>query len=347
MVSGGWDRGEDLHLAAAAGALERVDREDASHQLRPGEATRARRRSASRVVPDLWARLWSAAQCGARRKPRRTAGLESRRSARFRCGGAVSGRSAGSVDRVGPVRGHRVGCARHHAISRAGAGPEDPMVADEVDSRRRHEGGELLHQLQGIEDDVAGSIAPAVLEAVEQPPVRETCEALGRHGRPRHGTAQPLEPTAIAGRHDDVRVETDTAHAGAALALERRKILSVDSVADAEHAASRARSRRHAARDRGGIETGEQRLLQADAATRKPCARRGPAPRSRAGRRTRAGSAERRAARAPTGARAPRGSRGRRDGRPCRPCAGRRTRGRNRGPCRSYPDLGIAPAIRS
>jgi hypothetical protein len=53
--------------------------------------------------------------------------------------------------------------------------------------------------------------------------IREAREALGCQGRPRDVAAQPLEPTAIAGGHGDVRVQADTAHARAALAetLER------------------------------------------------------------------------------------------------------------------------------
>jgi hypothetical protein len=70
-----------------------------------------------------------------------------------------------------------------------------------------------------------------------------------------------LEPKAIAGGHSDVRVQADTAHARAALTSERGEVLRVDAVADTKYAPPGPGSRRHAARDRGGVEAGEQRLL--------------------------------------------------------------------------------------
>jgi hypothetical protein len=53
----------------------------------------------------------------------------------------------------------------------AGGRTQDPVIANLVNPRGRDQGGELLQQLQGLEDDVRRPIAPAALEAVEQPAV--------------------------------------------------------------------------------------------------------------------------------------------------------------------------------
>jgi hypothetical protein len=42
------------------------------------------------------------------------------------------------------------------------------VVADEVEARRRDQGGEPLQELEGLEDDVGRAVPPAVLEAVEE-----------------------------------------------------------------------------------------------------------------------------------------------------------------------------------
>ncbi len=60
----------------------------------------------------------------------------------------------------------------------------------------------------------------------------------------------------------DVRVHADTADARAALAWENREIVGVDAVAHAEHTLAAAGTRCDAARDRGGVERREQRLLR-------------------------------------------------------------------------------------
>jgi hypothetical protein len=54
---------------------------------------------------------------------------------------------------------------------------EDAVVAHEVEARGRDEGGELLDELERVEDDVARAVAPAVLQAVEEPSIRQAREA--------------------------------------------------------------------------------------------------------------------------------------------------------------------------
>jgi hypothetical protein len=56
-------------------------------------------------------------------------------------------------------------------------------------------------------------------------------------------------------------MQAHAAHARAALALEHREIVHVDAVADAQHALARAGAGSDAARYRGCIEQGDQRLF--------------------------------------------------------------------------------------
>ena len=137
---------------------------------------------------------------------------------------------------------------------------EHAVVAGRVESRRRHPGGELLYELPRLEDDVGGAVAPAVFQAVEERPVRQAREAVGRDRRPGHVT-QALEAPSIPRWDRDVGVEAHAVDAGAALAFERREGFGVDAIADAERASSGAPSRGNPSRDRGGVERGEKRLL--------------------------------------------------------------------------------------
>jgi hypothetical protein len=139
---------------------------------------------------------------------------------------------------------------------------EDPVVADEVEARRRDQGRELLDELLGLEDDVCRAVAPAVLQAIQEPSVLESRQAFGRHRRPGHVAAQALEAAPVASRDGDVRVQAHAPRARAPLALESRERFGVDAVADTQHALARATPSGDAPGDRGGRELGEERLLR-------------------------------------------------------------------------------------
>jgi hypothetical protein len=164
---------------------------------------------------------------------------------------------------------------RHDMSTPACTRSEDPVVADEVEARRRHQGRELLEELLRLEDDVRRAVAPAVLQTIEERSVREPREPLGRHRRSRHVAAQALEAAPVARRDGDVRVQAHAADARAALALERPD-LRVDAVADAQHALAGAAPRGDAAADRGAVELGEERLLGQPVGLRADS---GPSPR--------------------------------------------------------------------
>ena len=82
-----------------------------------------------------------------------------------------------------------------------------PWVADQVDAWCRHEGRELLDELERQEADVGRAVAPAAPELAQDPAVRKTRKAVHRDRRSRDVAAQRLRPLAIAGGHGDVSVE--------------------------------------------------------------------------------------------------------------------------------------------
>jgi hypothetical protein len=130
-----------------------------------------------------------------------------------------------------------------------------------MEAGRRDQGRELLDELLGLEDDVGGAVAPAVLEPVEKPPVLHPREPLGGDRRAGHVAAEALEAETITGGDGHVRVQADAAHAGAALAFECRKILRIDAIAHAQHALARSATRSNAAGDGGAVELRQERLV--------------------------------------------------------------------------------------
>jgi len=58
----------------------------------------------------------------------------------------------------------------------AAAGASTPWY--EVKPRRRHKGGKLAEKFKRFEADVGGSVAPAALQATEQPTVGQKRHAL-------------------------------------------------------------------------------------------------------------------------------------------------------------------------
>ena len=160
-----------------------------------------------------------------------------------------------------PVPGCWVWTARYDAIPLACTWAQDPVVTHEVEARWRDQRCELLHEFLGLEDDVGGAVAPAVLEAVEEPSILEPGEPLGRDGWACHVAAEAFQAAAVARRDGDVRVQAHAARAGAARALECGEVLRIDAVADAQHAPARAAAGGDATRDGRTVELGEQRLV--------------------------------------------------------------------------------------
>lgn len=53
------------------------------------------------------------------------------------------------------------------------------MIPNQIAAGRRHKRSAFFNQFEGLEDHVGGSVAPAALEAIEQPAVGQQRQALG------------------------------------------------------------------------------------------------------------------------------------------------------------------------
>jgi hypothetical protein len=78
-----------------------------------------------------------------------------------------------------------------------------------VESRRGYERGQTVDQLERLESDVAGAVAPAVAQLVQELAVVQPAQPLGRDGWASDVTAQPLESVAVVGRHGDAGVQAE------------------------------------------------------------------------------------------------------------------------------------------
>jgi hypothetical protein len=85
----------------------------------------------------------------------------------------------GAVDDIGDVR-----TRRDHLAAAGCGGCEHAVIAHEIHPRRWNEGGELLDELEWREHDVRGSVAPAVLQSIQQSPVWQGRQSLERERRP-------------------------------------------------------------------------------------------------------------------------------------------------------------------
>jgi hypothetical protein len=83
------------------------------------------------------------------------------------------------------------------------------VVSDQVEPWRRYQGGELLEEFEGLEDDVGGAVAPGVAELVEDAAVGEQGEAFGGDGRSGDVAAEQLEAAAVASGDGDAGMDAD------------------------------------------------------------------------------------------------------------------------------------------
>ncbi len=112
-------------------------------------------------------------------RARRTVPAWPRCAARFATGSPCSRAVCAQHPREPALRWPRT--LGHDAIPLARARPEDAVVADEMEARRRDEGGELLHQLARPEDDVVVPSASGASGGREAS-VLQSGEPLGRNG---------------------------------------------------------------------------------------------------------------------------------------------------------------------
>ena len=84
---------------------------------------------------------------------------------------------------------------------------KDPVMVDRVAARRRDQGGELLHQLVGPEEDVRRAVAVRGREADGVAAVGKAMEAILRERRAVDVPAQAFQGGAVRGGDADTRVE--------------------------------------------------------------------------------------------------------------------------------------------
>jgi hypothetical protein len=85
-----------------------------------------------------------------------------------------------------------------------------------VKSRRRDQGNEPRDQIEWVEQDGVGPVAPGTLEAVAKPAITVLFESLLRERRPGDVAIQPLEPLAIATVDRRAGVDVDACDVGLA-----------------------------------------------------------------------------------------------------------------------------------
>ena len=88
------------------------------------------------------------------------------------------------------------------------------MIHEQVPRGAGHEGGQLLQEFDGLEEEMRGAIAPHGLECDEDAPVGAEAQAvLGERGA-EEIAGELLEVGAIVGRDPDVGVEVEAVELG-------------------------------------------------------------------------------------------------------------------------------------
>jgi len=135
------------------------------------------------------------------------------------------------------------------------------VIPNQVEARGRHKRRELRNQVRGFENDVAGAVAPAAFEAIEQPAVGEHREPMGRQGRAAGITAKPLQTHTVMSGDRNVGMNAEAGNGSTARAGGGGQILGVNLASDLGEAMARTPTGGDAARDRCAVEFGQQRLV--------------------------------------------------------------------------------------
>ena len=186
----GWvDRGNDPHRSAALRTHENVNGENALGKLRPRKAARTPCGGIEAIVAvgagERGARCCSVRRWALARGISELGESPGSGSGRARCrhGSSIRSPRRRPGARRASAPDPRSGLGEHDAISVARAWPEDAVVPHDMGTRPRHERGEPLHELDRLEGDMRRAVAPALLEAVEQPPVALPREPARRDRR--------------------------------------------------------------------------------------------------------------------------------------------------------------------
>ncbi len=172
-----------------------------------------------------------------------------------------------SIEATGAVPGPRPATAKAPAgtdpVAPARAGRENAVVAHLMGPWRGDQGHESVDEFTALHQDVAGAVAPTVLQAQGEPAVGMFFEAFVCERWPRDVAAQAFEAAAIARGHRHRGVQ-----AQAAVLRNAARSLGVvvagcrfDAVAESPPALARVGSAGAARSQRSRCEHGEQRLI--------------------------------------------------------------------------------------
>ena len=174
---------------------------------RPGRQARAAARRPGRARP-------AAAGPRGARSPRRGSAVGQRsghtRARRTRTpAGATAPRAsvAGARLRVRPCGVS--GGLRDNRGAPSGSRRQQPVIGEQRSPGRRHERGEPFEQLQRIEQERGGAVAPGPSELVQELPARALRQPLQRQGRTHEVAAQLLQLVPAARRHGHIRMQAE------------------------------------------------------------------------------------------------------------------------------------------
>ena len=95
-------------------------------------------------------------------------------------------------------------------IAVSGAGREDAVVSDQIESWGRYECSQLFQQFVGREQEVGGAVGPGRLESERKALGVEDAQSPCRQGRSGDIAAQLLEPASVVGGDASGRMEGES-----------------------------------------------------------------------------------------------------------------------------------------
>jgi hypothetical protein len=84
------------------------------------------------------------------------------------------------------------------------------MIQDEIDPRPWGERGQLLEQLQGLEDEMPSAVGPGRFEGEEHAVIAQEPEAVLGDGRAQQIAAELLQARAVSSGDSDIGVQVET-----------------------------------------------------------------------------------------------------------------------------------------
>jgi len=132
------------------------------------------------------------------------------------------------------------------------------MIGQQRPARGRDERRQALEQLQRVQEQRRGPVAPRAAELIEQLAARALRQPLQRERRAQEIAAQALHLVATVGPNGDIGVQAEAFKPGAP----RGGRLGAGGRAEAAEGLPGARAEGHAALQRGGDRLGKERLLR-------------------------------------------------------------------------------------